>query len=338
MRHAPAQLRHGFTLIELLVVMTILVILLLVALPVFNYVTGARSTESGLNIAAAMIGRARALALSRSDNKHIGVLFYYEPDSDRDAMQIVEVEAGDSASPLERYFGWQGPGLSSAVPSSPATYQQLNTSPTDARPPDVVYSVSIDQMSDTAIAFKNRPVTRRYVCKTTNQASAANRPPGSSSNFENAWWAAVEVGNTIPVVLDAEVQYLPRGVRTRVLKLKGQRTVGELNGQPGGIILFDKQGRLVQRKWGIAATNKGGAVAVDGGEKLLEAMGINTDLPVTDERTSGVAIAVFNDADVIANDPKNVTQVDDWVINPAGGANQYTVSTQSGELVGGPTQ
>ena len=344
MRFRLIQLRRGFTLIELLVVMSILVVLLLVALPVFNYVTGARSTESGLNLAAAMIGRARALALSRSDDKLVGVLFYTNKDDDRDAMQIVEVEATNAGSELERYFAWQGsstgsptnPGGGTAAGSA-AQYQKIRTDPTDPRPADTVYATALDPLTGAGVPFIQRPVVKRYVAK--NDSSNSPPPGGTLSGtdmvFVNAIWDVSYLGNTIPVSLDAEVQYMPRGVRARVVKRVGSSPVG----RPAGMILFDKQGRLVQRKWGITSDKD---PTLDGGEKLLEAMGLTTDMPIADERTSGVAIAVYNDEEIVANDPKDPAQVDKWIVPAKAtddfGPSIYTVSLQSGELIGGPTK
>lgn len=315
-RHAIG--RPAFTLVELLIVMSIMVVLLLTALPVFNYITGARSTSQGVNLAAAMLGRARALALSRTDEKNIGVLFYTD-DEGRDAMQIVEVDVGSTSNELERYFSWQ----------NNATYRTLSTDPADPHPADVVYSQTIDQLGGSGIPFTGRPVVKRYT--SLQDGNTNHQPPDSSVNFVDSWWNVSTLGNVIPVSLDAEVQYMPRGVRARVVKLptNGGRAVAT-----PGIILFDKQGRVAKRQWGISKTS-GAATGFDGGEKLLENMGLTGDLPLASDRVTGVALAMYNDSELSDNaiDPKDPNAVNQYAEKDA---DQYTVGLQSGELIGAP--
>jgi prepilin-type N-terminal cleavage/methylation domain-containing protein len=313
MRKPPLNLlRRGFTLIELLVVMSILVVLLTIALPVFNYVTAARSTESGINMVSAMLGRARTLALNRPDDKYIGVLFYSHPDQDRDAMQLVEVEPEETSVALERYAGWQ----------QTAPYLGPSIVPTDPPNPDVVYFPS--QNRDFPGPFANRPMVKRFVAL---QNSTGQSPQAAGPTFDNAYWAVSQGGNTIPVQLDTEAQYLPRGVRVRVIRRAAP------NYALNGIILFDKQGRLVTRKWGIVNDNN---TSVDGGEKLLEAMGQPfvaatgkfAELPLTPVQVTGLGIAIFNDADMA--EPRTDASRETYA---ASDATHLTVGTQSGELV-----
>ncbi|MGC4031299.1 MAG: prepilin-type N-terminal cleavage/methylation domain-containing protein [Tepidisphaeraceae bacterium] len=305
----PAR-RAGFTLMELLVVMGILVILLVIALPIFDYITGARSAEAGVNVASAMVGRARALALNREDDKYVGVLFYNEPDTDRDAMQIVEVDAGDIDTSLERYVSWQ----------NSASYRQAIVTPPQ-RPADVVYSQVLDPtLGGAGSPYNNRPVVKRF--EAIADSSGAGSHPANGTTFTNAYWGVRVVGNTIPVSLDAEVQYLPKGVRARVLMRRNAVSVSR-----PGMILFDKQGHVVVRRWGISRDSD---TSIDGGEKLLDAMGFTTDLPITNDRESGIALTLFNEKDTGLSDLKDQAAIDTWV---RGNATQYTVGLQTGELI-----
>jgi hypothetical protein len=175
-----------------------------------------------------------------------------------------------------------------------------------------------------AAGFENRPIIKRYVAKTTPTVPIGASPPLSGPAFSNQHWDVSQAGNTTPVQLDTEVQFLPRGVRARVVKRPAAHF------ETPGIILFDKQGRLAQRKWGIV---KDTDPAVDGGEKLIEAigpdeLGVARELPITNTRVTGVAVAIYNDADV--PDPKNP---ESWIET---NATQLTVGTQSGELVAAP--
>ena len=312
------NIRRAFTLIELLVVMSILVILLTIALPVFNYITAARSTESGVNMVAAMVSRARNLALNRPDDKLIGVLFYTRAEDDRDAMQLVEVEPEEKNVALERYAGWQQTG----------TYYGPDVNPLAPINPDVALYATRDtgllNVAPTLLA--NRPIVKRYIAKTSPTVPTGSSPPVSGPVFSNGNWDESQTGNTTPVLLDSEVQYLPRGVRVRVIKREPP------NYEVNGIVLFDKQGRLATRRWGIISDND---KSVDGGEILLEAIGTRLDPlsnirdppPITASRVSGLGVAVFNDSDV--PEPRTTAAMDTVA---ADSAEQFTVGSQSGEL------
>jgi len=79
--------RPAFTLIELLVVISILVLMLALALPAFNYLTGSRSVDAAENTLSAYIGRARAEAIGLQEVR--GVWFYIDPTSKRVTAALV---------------------------------------------------------------------------------------------------------------------------------------------------------------------------------------------------------------------------------------------------------
>lgn len=77
----------AFSLVELLVVIGLVVLIIAMALPAFNFITGSRSVDAGINVLGAFIGRARAEALDRG--KITGVMFYIDPASQRRGMLLV---------------------------------------------------------------------------------------------------------------------------------------------------------------------------------------------------------------------------------------------------------
>lgn len=79
--------RGGFSLVELLVVIGLAVLIMALALPAFNFITGSRSVDGATNIVSAFIGRARAEALDRG--KITGVMFYIDLASQRRGMILV---------------------------------------------------------------------------------------------------------------------------------------------------------------------------------------------------------------------------------------------------------
>jgi prepilin-type N-terminal cleavage/methylation domain-containing protein len=86
----------GFSLVELLVVISIIVIVLALALPAFNFITGSRSIDAALNQASAMISRARTEAVG--NRQTIGVAHYIDRGTLRPALAIVSRIAPDSTT------------------------------------------------------------------------------------------------------------------------------------------------------------------------------------------------------------------------------------------------
>src|SRR5689334_2041290 len=93
--------RAGFTAVEIMLVVAIMVLLLAMAVPAFNFITGSRSTDAAQNLVSAMLGRARAYAIS--SEKYAGVAFFVDPATGRSTMALVEANSGSS---LLAYEGW----------------------------------------------------------------------------------------------------------------------------------------------------------------------------------------------------------------------------------------
>lgn len=83
----PSRFRTGFSLVELLVVIGLVVLIMALALPAFNFITGSRSVDGATNVVSAFIGRARAEALERG--RVTGVMFYIDPATERRGMTLV---------------------------------------------------------------------------------------------------------------------------------------------------------------------------------------------------------------------------------------------------------
>src|SRR5882672_1448171 len=73
----PSCLRQGFTLTEILIVVGLIVLMLAMALPAFNFITGGRSVDAAQNNVAAFLARARTEAIGLQETR--GVMFFIDP-------------------------------------------------------------------------------------------------------------------------------------------------------------------------------------------------------------------------------------------------------------------
>src|SRR5579862_7373475 len=85
----PARHRRAFTLTELLIVIVLIIIILGIAIPTLSVLTGSRSTEAAKNQLAAMLGRARGLAIQ--NNATVGVAIFIDPNSGQTDMALVQM-------------------------------------------------------------------------------------------------------------------------------------------------------------------------------------------------------------------------------------------------------
>lgn len=81
--------RSGFTLIEMLVVISIIVLSLALAIPLFSVMSGDRSVDGAENIVSAMLQRARARAIGLQDRR--GVFFFEDPKTKNVMMVVVKI-------------------------------------------------------------------------------------------------------------------------------------------------------------------------------------------------------------------------------------------------------
>jgi prepilin-type N-terminal cleavage/methylation domain-containing protein len=82
--------RGGFTLTELLVVIGVIVLMIAMAVPLFNVFSGSRSIEGGQNLVSAMLQRARARALAMQERR--GVFFFEDQATRKTAMLLVKID------------------------------------------------------------------------------------------------------------------------------------------------------------------------------------------------------------------------------------------------------
>jgi len=80
--------RSAFTLIELLVVIGLIVVIMALALPAFNFITGTRSIDGATNVVSSFLGRARVEALAAQ--RPTGVFFYIDPATERRTLALVQ--------------------------------------------------------------------------------------------------------------------------------------------------------------------------------------------------------------------------------------------------------
>lgn len=76
--------RRAFTLTELLIVIGLIVLLVALAVPAFNLISGTRSIESAENQISAFVGATRAEAIGLQEKR--GVFLFVDPGSDRLTM------------------------------------------------------------------------------------------------------------------------------------------------------------------------------------------------------------------------------------------------------------
>ena len=252
----------AFTLIELLVAMGIIVLLLGMGTLAFNTLTGRRSTSMAQSQVAAMLGKARAIAMnytSDTSGSTFGVAFFRDPDTDRTAMAIVQRTEGGGGDPdpYDNYKGW-------AV----GIHYQVG---------DRVVAIVND--TDEGLSRGGKPEVRRFRCKVDHISAshAVDGPPVSGSGYplSNTNWGEVSGGN-ITVISDT-LELLPVGVgvqtvvdSTSAVQDRYLRT---------GLVLFDRMGRLEHQYYQIAPDKTIGMKlhltnTIGNGSSLYSQMGI----------------------------------------------------------------
>src|SRR3954468_6551310 len=80
--------RTGFSLTEVLIVIGLIVLMLALALPAFNFITGGKSIDGATNQISAFLSRARTEAVGLQECR--GVMFYIDPATERQMMVLVK--------------------------------------------------------------------------------------------------------------------------------------------------------------------------------------------------------------------------------------------------------
>jgi len=89
-RQSAIRFRRGFTLIEMITVLTIILIVLAIAIPVWNALLGGTNLAAAQNQITAFLANARADAIY--NRQTIGVCFFIDPNSQQTAMAEVQVQ------------------------------------------------------------------------------------------------------------------------------------------------------------------------------------------------------------------------------------------------------
>lgn len=80
--------RKAFSLTEILIVVGVIALLLAVAMPAFNFITGGRSIDAATNQLSAFLARARTEAVGLQEVR--GIFFYIDPATQREMMTLVQ--------------------------------------------------------------------------------------------------------------------------------------------------------------------------------------------------------------------------------------------------------
>jgi type II secretory pathway pseudopilin PulG len=329
--HSALGTRHSalaFTLIELLVVIGLLVLLLAMAVPAFNYITGARSVESARNMVNAMLGRMRLAALSTGTP--CGVIFYVDQATGRTTMATVSVTSDASGGTL---------GAGGLAADKMPQYKQYDNSATYLGPdllapaiprdrsdaPDEVFYVTRDYtLADTYLYEGGRPVVKHYVRKsaTSRQQTTGVSPPNNNIPVLGppppppddvvppesvSYWPAenpavdawielvagnVEFGSLNAALTDvSEVQALPAGVGVQVVVDPNGIANGERYLRTG-VIVFDAQGNLTISPLVLSGTSElGAAVGAPNKPAVVRS---------TANWTSGIGVAFYDQQTFVA--------------------------------------
>jgi prepilin-type N-terminal cleavage/methylation domain-containing protein len=118
----------GFTLIEMITVLTIIIIVLAIAIPVWNALMGGTNLAAAQNQISAFLSNARTDAIY--NRQTIGVFFFIDPKTQQTAMAEVQVQTlwqipYPGTGSTESYTSLFQPGI--WTPGSPPTYAPSTT-------------------------------------------------------------------------------------------------------------------------------------------------------------------------------------------------------------------
>src|SRR5262245_27490547 len=108
--------RSGFSLTEILIVIALIVLLLALALPAFNFISGGRSIDGAMNGISAFLARARTEAVGVQEIR--GVMFYIDPKTERQMMVLVKESPAPTtpAAPNVNVEVWLDAGEDDHIP------------------------------------------------------------------------------------------------------------------------------------------------------------------------------------------------------------------------------
>jgi hypothetical protein len=229
----------AFTLTEVLIVIGIIVLVLAMAVPAFNFISGSRSIEGGENVCTAMLGPARNLAISTGS--FIGVAFYLDPVTERTTLAVVKV----------------GEGLISTSTDSPFLDQYKAWRTGFAYPAGARVIFMTRDTTETPPSPQGKLLTKIYERLDFDIGNTTQSPVTSGPSFDNTHWALVVEGTLQTPVDEGDIQMLPPGVGAQLLNDPRGNTL--LQGWDRyvriGVIVFDPQGKLAYIPYTIPATS-----------------------------------------------------------------------------------
>jgi type II secretory pathway pseudopilin PulG len=93
---------NGFTLTEILIVIGLIVLILLLAMPALNFITGSRSIDGAQNQLSAVIGRARSMAIGLQEPH--GVMLYKTADGTTELVIVTARQPRDLGTTASIYL------------------------------------------------------------------------------------------------------------------------------------------------------------------------------------------------------------------------------------------
>jgi len=231
---------RGFTLTEILIVITIIVIMLGLAMPVFRYITGSKSEEGAANHISAFLARARNNAIGLQEE--VGVFLFADSD-------------GLPKMALVRH-----PSISVFVAGSP-------TSSTNYKKYDYVYAngnhvyVCLQDYTENNSTNHSPPAWGTY-----SSVPAVSDPPTSADYWAPADWNAMGTPSIIDQIEDTEIEALPRGVGVQLVnEYRAPAGIRITDGYiTNGAIFFDRDGNLKKESICVARLGRVGPSLVWG--------------------------------------------------------------------------
>ncbi|HEY0009519.1 MAG TPA: prepilin-type N-terminal cleavage/methylation domain-containing protein [Tepidisphaeraceae bacterium] len=222
----PLQKTRGFTLTEMLIVIGLIVLLIALALPAFNFLTGSRSTEGATNVLSATFARARAEALGVQSPR--GVILYRDPRTQRTIARLIKpVEVTTWVDARDYNVG----------------EYVVDASVTPAR-----YYVCITPHRSSASSPDNRPGVDTTIWRQATDPTAMNRL--------NPATPAPLVEITLDIIPDRESILLPNGIGASGLDNNTAAAGGMDTGNPytgRAVIMFGGDGTLTNISYQIIA-------------------------------------------------------------------------------------
>jgi prepilin-type N-terminal cleavage/methylation domain-containing protein len=270
--------RLGFTLSELLITLAIITLVLALAVPVFNVISGARTIEAAQNVLAARITQARTIAINRG--QFVGVMIFRDPLTDRWGSILVSFNNSNLEDPdtLEKYKGWFG----TSTAGGNTTYLRAQPGPPvqladrvlrvvsdfrgrvgggswdflEGKPMTYLFRVEDGAMVPVGNASWGTNTSTDPVTPTPNAAPVPSASFVNGPNPSSFYWRqfSERVGKLDVLASgEGETQLLPNGVGAQMItSLVATSSTATNRYAQAGLILFSPNGEVVQRPYSIA--------------------------------------------------------------------------------------